>query len=298
MKSHTTIAIVTKKRLFQLKKCLSSICRQSISPDTVLIIDNDSNRSAARVVKLKNFSTLKMQYVPCTGTVPKCRNMALQITKTKYLGFIDDDCELDSDWLRSGLQLIGRKKRAYVLGQTKLSNPHAVLAVAQFSRDAYWKNYNKGIFDTKNVIIDLQQIKKKRLSFDENCQSAVYDSADFDFDFQVKRAQLRGDGCAHMIAWHQETTNVQRFLERGYHRGKLAYYLDQKWHQKGKLSGGQDRFFLLWLLRTLKNFSHTSQQYQTYMPPQTKWKQLGATFFIRLFDRYYALGYASSFGKT
>ncbi len=282
MRSDTAIAIITKNRPAELRRCLQSILHQTKQPNSVIVIDNDTSISARKIAKSKDFVSLKINYHRSRGSVPTCRNLALRLSKNKYLGFVDDDCVLDHNWLANGLELIKQKKLDYVLGKTELFNPQSLLAKAQHQRDAYWKKYNGLLFDTKNVLFDLAQIKKANLRFDESCQSSFYDSADFDFDFQVQKNKLKGANCPGMILHHQETTNLRRFLNRAYHRGKLAHYLDRKWQLQGKLSGGRDAMLLWWLARGGKNFARAKKQYHTTTLQ---------TLAIRLFDRYYALGY-------
>lgn len=299
MNSKTTIAIVTFKRPAHLERLLVSIQKQTLLPVRVLVVDNEPQQSAKVICQQPQFNTLPITYLTQNGTVPHCRNLALKKTKTTYLGFIDDDCVLDKNWLQAGLGKITTQHWEYVLGKTKLLNPENIVAAAQHARDAYWKKYNDHIFDTKNVIIDLKKINHHQLLFDENCQSSFYDSADFDFDFQVYHSRLAGGNCSKMVVSHQETNRLYRYLKRAYHRGKLAKYLDEKWQQQGRLSGGKDKFFIWWLLHTLKNFTQTYQQYSPFYEikestPSIRLilKKLTATIFIRLFDRYYALGYS------
>lgn len=282
MPSHTSIAIVTKNRPKELYRCLESILGQTKQVDSVILIDNDLKGSARKIAHDKFFTVLNITYQKCKGSVPVCRNTALKLNTNKYLGFVDDDCVLQKNWLKNGLQKIEQKDLAYVLGHTLLYNPQNVLAQAQHLRDACWKKYNTTIFDTKNVLLHAAKIKKARLHFDKHCQSSYYDSADFDFDFQVRQTKLKGANCTTMILAHQETNKLNRFLKRAYHRGRLGHYLDRKWRLQDRLSGGRDANMLWWLLRSIKNFSHYQKQYKS---------TIAETLVIRLFDYYYALGY-------
>ena len=285
MLSDTTIAIVTKKRPIELGRCLQSIFHQTKQPSSVIVIDNDIEKSAQEITTNQKFSTLQIKYHYYNDTVPACRNLAMQLCKSRHLGFVDDDCVLNRNWLANGLKLLEREKLDFVLGTTKLYNPQNVLARAQHQRDAYWKKYNGMIFDTKNVLFSLDQIKKAKLQFDESCQSSFYDSADFDFDFQIHEANLKGVNSPKMILHHQETNNLRRFLKRAYHRGKLAHYLDHKWQLEGKLSADGDANFLWWIARSVKNFLRLKKQYRS---------STLETLVIRLFDHYYALGYQAA----
>lgn len=294
MKTKTAIVIITKNRECELEKCLISIKNQVITPEEIIVIDNDKNLSARSVISKRIFSELKINYQKNNGSVPKCRNFALKISSEKYLGFVDDDCVLDKNWLKNGLREMEKKDLAYVLGQTKLLNKNNIFAIAQHARDAYWKKYNAKIFDTKNVLLDLRKIKERKLEFDEKCQSDVYDSADFDFDFQLNKCKLKGSICKKMILFHKETSDYKRFIKRAYHRGKLAKYLNKKWQLNNKLICKKDNVFIFWLLRAIKNSYKEYKRYEKEMGRQTLSKKFLATFFIKVFERYYTLGYMAN----
>ena len=143
-------------------------------------------------------------------------------------------------------------------------------------------------------MLNLKSINNAKLKFDEKCQSSFYDSADFDFDFQLKKNEITGLFCKKMIVYHQETSTYQRFVARAWHRGKLAHYLSQKWQLQNRLINQRDGVFLLWLLLTIKNFPKEYRRYQKELTGQTLIKKLIATWLIRIFERYYALGYDST----
>lgn len=298
MRDKTSIAIVTKNRPFELSRCLFSISQQCTLPEEIIVIDNDDEASARKIVKSfqkdNRSKHFRITYHKRRGYVPKCRNFAMHIARGNYLGFVDDDCVLDKHWLQNSLETIvtnSNRQISYVLGETKLLNDQNVIALAQHARDSHWKKQQQHIFDTKNVLLDLRTVKKHQLKFDEKCQSSFYDSADFDFDFQLKKNKIAGVFCKKMIVYHQETSTYQRFVNRAWHRGKLANYLSQKWQLQERLISRRDSIFLLWLLRSIKNFHKEYRRYQQEMLGQTLIKKLIATWLIRVFERYYALGY-------
>lgn len=292
MKTEISIAIVTKNRPIELEQCLNSLMAQNKLPAKTILVDNDLKQSAKKLAHNYKYSLLNIDYHSCAGTVPKCRNLAIKLAKTKYLAFVDDDCVLNSNWLKIGLQTIVNKKTDFVLGKTKLLNSHNILALAQHARDAYWKNQQKQVFDTKNVILDLEIIKKHGLFFDNQCQLKHYDSADFDFDFQSKKHRLKKGYCPKMILFHQESVSWKRFKDRTYCRGYLGHYLNQKWQLNHRLTDLRDQNLIFFLLKTVKNFFKNHHQYQKYMETSSILKKYIAILFISLFERYYTLGYA------
>jgi glycosyltransferase involved in cell wall biosynthesis len=293
MKTEISIAIITKNRKKELEKCLDSISLQTQKDYQIIIIDNDSNFSAKKTINKKKYAKLNFSYYYGQGTVPKCRNLAINLARTKYLGFVDDDCILNKDWLEKGKKEIIKNDVAYVLGKTLLLNPQNIIALGQFARDDYWKDYNSKIFDTKNVIINLNLIKNIKLHFDENCQKDAFDSADFDFDFQLKKSKLKGIFCSEMMLFHKETSNFKRFKYRAYYRGYLARYLNKKWKLKDGLVDLRTKNFLFWFLKAVKDFKIDFVNYSEHMQASF-YKRLLATFVIKLFERYYIIGYVSN----
>jgi GT2 family glycosyltransferase len=292
----TSIAIVTRCRQKELIRCLLSINLQTILPQEIIIIDNDPQQSARKISNLARFKSLPLKYLSSSKNVPGCRNLALQECKTRYLGFVDDDCVLTSRWLENGFENITTFKKAYVLGSTFLYNKNNIFALAAHARDTFWKKYNykynqiSEIFDTKNVILDLKIIKSKNLRFDEKCQFKTYDSADFDFGFQLKSKQLSGNFCHQMKLFHQETSSFGRFIDRAYARGYLAVYINDKWELNHRLINKRDASFILWLLRSLKHFVNDYWKYSFFMD-NSFIKRVVATLLIKVFERKYVLGY-------
>lgn len=287
-----SVAIVTKDRKKELKRCLMSLKRQTYHSFRIIVIDNSENKSALAIVNHRSFNKLNIKYLNLThSSVPACRNQALKLVKTPYLAFIDDDCVANENWLIEGLHTIKKEKVHFVLGKTELDNPQNLFALAQHARDSYWKNYNHQLFDTKNVIVDAKYFKKDNLSFDEKCQSDHYDSADFDFDFLAKKKNLKKTYCSQMIVFHKETDQFSRFTKRAYHRGKLAKYLNDKWQLNHQLVDLRNRHLVLFILRSFKNFNYDYNKYKTYMYSQATLKKIFATWLIKIFEGYYLQGY-------
>jgi len=295
-----SLAIVTKNRPIELSRCLSSVTKQVVKPLEVIVIDNDENFSAKDVIKDSAFSDLNISYFFCKKNVPGCRNLAIGKAKTKYLAFIDDDCVLTKQWLREGYRIISTKKDVFVLGNSLLLNTNNIFANAQFSRDTYWRiegfkkspRSSKEVFDTKNVILDISELKKKKIKFDENCQIGFYDIADFDMGLQLAKFNSLGSYCQEMKLYHEETGRFFRFINRAFARGKLIHFLKGKWQLNNDFVNLKDKIFILWLIRLIKHFSKDFDQYSPYINGGLFTKMLTIVL-IRVFERFYVLGYVA-----
>lgn len=296
MQGKIALAIITKNRPQELKRCLTSITKQSLLPDTILVIDNDPKCSAKVICQNHNkqFPQIRIKYKSEQGSVPHCRNIALTQIKSTYLGFIDDDCVLENDWLKQAIIAIKAKNADYVLGKTLLLNPLNIFALAQFAHDDYWKEFSNQIFDTKNVLLNLLSIRRHALMFDEKCQKDQYDSADFDFNFQVKATKLVGVFAPKMRLKHQEVTSFIRFKKRAIARGFLANYLNKKWQLNDQLVDFGQKNRMIWLLKLIKNFKKDYQKFNRHMGDASVFKKISATLLIRVFDHYYTLGYVEA----
>lgn len=294
MKNEISIAIITKNRKKELINCLNSILHQTRKPKIIMIVDNDSNQSAKKTIAHKRYKTLKIAYYSLLGSVPRCRNFAIKQTKTKYLGFTDDDCILNENWVKNGIEAIDKNNFDFGLGKTLLLNSKNIFALAQHSRDDYWKNQNSQIFDTKNVILNLLSIRKRKMQFDEKCQREIYDSADFDFDFALKKNNLKGVFCKNMIAHHQETNNLLRFLRRAYFRGYLAKYLDRKWRLQDQLVDLSTHNPIIWLLKLIKNYRLDYFKYTKNMTGTSVFTKILAVLVIKIFELFYVAGYVAN----
>lgn len=295
MSGKIALAIVTKNRPMELKRCLESISQLTLLPNQIIIIDNDQNHSAKNIIKeTKLQKVLKIVYLSSTGTVPHCRNLALNESKAENLAFIDDDCVLEPNWLQEAVVTIEKQQADYVLGKTLLLNNENIFALAQYSHDDYWKDYSGQIFDTKNVLINLNVIKKFQLKFDEKCQKEHYDSADFDFDFQVKKVKLKSAFSRKMKLFHQETESFTRFTKRAYARGYLAKYINDKWQLHDKLVDISQKNLMICLLKTIKNFYREYKHYSQHMVEESLIKKITAILLIKIFEYYYTLGYVAN----
>ncbi len=294
MRANITIAIVTKNRIKELARCLDSLLIQSQKSQKIIVIDNDHDHTAKQVIVKNKYQQLPIVYYTVDGSVPKCRNFAIVKCKSKYLAFTDDDCLLDQNWIKNGINKIRNGDYDFVVGQTKLYNPENLFALAQHTRDEYWKKQNSPMFDTKNVILNLATIKKHQLMFDEKCQKSVYDSADFDFDFVVKKYKLKGSFCKKMIVYHKETKQFIRFIRRAYYRGYLGKYLDRKWQLEDQLVDLSTRNFIIWLLKLIKNYFYDYKRYAQKMSQAPVCNKILANLIIKIFEFCYVSGYVAN----
>lgn len=220
-----SIAITTYCRPQSLENCLKSIFKQTYSPKYIYIIDNDYQKSAKKIYnQYRSVKNLKYLYEP-QKNISKARNLAIKTCKTKYLAFIDDDCQLSSNWSQIVFDLIKQTNLAFFQGNTqiKLTNNKLI----SFQQKTYQEWINKPYsLDTKNLIINLKIIKKNNICFDPNLP--IFE--DVDFGLQIKKHHLKGKFIKNLKVKHQQISNFKTLIKKYYFRGKIKYFLNKKWH--------------------------------------------------------------------
>lgn len=109
-----TAAITTCNRLRQLKKAVESVENQTLLPDELIIIDDNSCDETQEYCKnLQEISKIPIIYFrnDFRGGSNACRNLAIERASGEYIAFLDDDDE----WLPDKLQIqyeTAKKKNA------------------------------------------------------------------------------------------------------------------------------------------------------------------------------------------
>lgn len=97
-----SVIIVTKNRVNKLERCINSIFNCTLLPSEIIIIDNCSNDSTKKVInKLKKENKCLIKYLKKEGTLPEIRNYGLRLSSKEIAIFLDDDCVVNSDWIKN-----------------------------------------------------------------------------------------------------------------------------------------------------------------------------------------------------
>lgn len=168
------IAVLTYHRPHELRSTLPLLIEQARSAPVraeVLVIDNDSGRSAEEVVR--DFPAGEVRYVcePRPG-IAAARNRALDEAKdAQLLTFIDDDETPSERWLLSLLELYRSTRAAAVIGPVISEFEHEpdqwIVAGGFFRRRRLPSGTDVTVAATNNLLLDLDQIRSFHLAFDE-----------------------------------------------------------------------------------------------------------------------------------
>lgn len=236
------LAIPTYRRPQKLDRCLESIVKQSVLPSQVVVVDNDKQKTAQKTtIKYRRKLPLRYLVEPKKGA-PRARNRALKICKISLLGYTDDDCILDKDWVRNATQAMEKRRAQFVVGRSMLLNSNNIYAKAQFRIYKYWFNGLLNLktgktkpqaLDTKNIVMDAQFLKKNHLVFDSRFgifQTSGFE--DIDLGLQLKKKKGQGIYEGKMIVYHEEVDSFYQMLRKAYQRGILRHKLCQKWNME------------------------------------------------------------------
>jgi glycosyltransferase involved in cell wall biosynthesis len=108
-----TIVIPVYNEEGYLAACLDSIAVQSILPDEVIVVDNNSTDASVAIAKSYDFVTLLRE--PRQGVL-HARNKGLNKAKGDIIGRIDADTILSEDWVRNVKLMLGSSNASAITG--------------------------------------------------------------------------------------------------------------------------------------------------------------------------------------
>lgn len=107
-KSPRTVSVImaTRFRSHYIGGALDSLCRQSMMPDELVIVDNGPCEKTRKVVETYQ-DRLPIKYViEETPGVANARNKGINLSFGDYILFIDDDCFADKYWIENIVTLL------------------------------------------------------------------------------------------------------------------------------------------------------------------------------------------------
>lgn len=116
-----SVSIVTPtfRRPEEVKGLLENLSRQSLLPVEVILIDGAEAGETLTETAVRNVETsytFKIKYVRSNGGTAIQRNRGLELTKGKFVAFIDDDVRLGKDFLSNIVDVLQNDKTYEVGG--------------------------------------------------------------------------------------------------------------------------------------------------------------------------------------
>lgn len=238
---YITIACCTYKRPIQLERLLNSLTTLNLPADIkteVIIVDNDSEKSAEEITK-KFKESLNIHYVVQSQKgLANVRNKALETAielGATHLAFVDDDEIVDANWLMAHVDLYNRFENIYISNgpvYSKFENKYPNYITNNNIFKAY-SNKKLGKIKTtcpsNNVFLPLNIIKENNIYFSQEFNSSGGEDTDF-----FTRLTLAGFN----IGWNYNAiiyeivdnnrTNLKWILHRAFYNGSTSAYLKIK----------------------------------------------------------------------
>jgi GT2 family glycosyltransferase len=142
--THATIAICTRNRTDDLRRCLSALVLLPEDEQEILVIDNCPSDDRTKLLVAK-FSQVRYVLEPRPG-LDVARNRALTEAKNDIVAFIDDDAVPDPNWLRA---LVMNFSSPNVMCVTGLTMPLELETEAQEEFEKYspfCKGFTRKVF--------------------------------------------------------------------------------------------------------------------------------------------------------
>ena len=97
----TSVVIITQDRPEDLRTLLRSLVEQTLRPDEVLVVDNNSTKSYEPVFDEFGGLLPLRTVMEMTPGIPAARNRGIQEARGDIILFTDDDCEADPRWVEN-----------------------------------------------------------------------------------------------------------------------------------------------------------------------------------------------------
>ncbi len=99
-----SVVIPTHNRVFSLLRLLKSIDLQKNPPDEVIVVNDGSNDKTKSLLDLWQKQNHKYKAIafnnPCSKGPGAARNIGIQLASGEAIAFTDDDCIVDSHWVK------------------------------------------------------------------------------------------------------------------------------------------------------------------------------------------------------
>jgi len=116
-----SLALVTRNRPAQLKRCLTSILQQTRPPDELVIIDSSNDASSRKIVNSFMYPFRMILETTVPRGVADARNHALTLAGCEIIAFVDDDSVADPDLLCELEKVFLRDPRIGIAGGSILN---------------------------------------------------------------------------------------------------------------------------------------------------------------------------------
>jgi len=257
----TSIIILTRNRAHLLTKNFDSLIKQSIKPNEIIVIDNNSVDSTPQAIKkyqknlpIKTFKSLASGY-------SKLYNFGVQKASSKLLCFLDDDCVAEKNWLKSLINKHQQYPNSIIQGNAFSFPKDNLYAEIMGNHYQNWLKSNLigkeelRFLDNKNLAIPKILIEK----YGGFSQKQNLGSEDIEFGLRMRKNGIKIIFQPKAIAWHHERNNFKDFVKQHYRIAKSESRLDKN------LKEDENKIGLLPKKKTLMNLQSALRSEYKYL---------------------------------
>lgn len=243
MKNLISVVITTRNRASDLRHCLGSLVGQTVAPDELLIIDNNSDDETAQIVA--NFAqavTFEVRYILQKKVgYPHVYNRGLVEAKGNFVAFIDDDCLAHPRWFeRLKFITLHFPQLAAISGPASQYFAQNLMSLTKSYLDetgrigAVQQRLIKDleILDSKNIVYNKKFLHQHHLGFDTKLlKYAQGASEDCDLGMQIGRVGGIAIFDEKMRVVHKDPPGFFSYYQKAIFtlRNHLVY--EQKWRK-------------------------------------------------------------------
>ncbi|MCM8774478.1 MAG: glycosyltransferase [Candidatus Omnitrophica bacterium] len=227
-----SIVIPTYNRREKLKRCLESLFKQEYPKDNfeIIVVDDGSYDGTKEMLRELSLRHSNLRYLFQLHKGPAAaRNLGIKEARAEIVGFTDNDCIINNDWVKKMVELHRAEESITAIGGRTLVDTHNIKAVvSQFLSDGAIKTAINGkietiFFPTCNV-----SLKKNRLNEIFNELFTLPAGEDLEFFWRIYKRGGRFIYREDIEIFHRCHDSLRSFLKQAYMYGRgnfLVQYL-------------------------------------------------------------------------
>ena len=225
-----SVCIATYRRADRLALLLTDLAAQSVAPHEIVVVDNDSNGTARKVVEdFRKSASFPVHYeIQPARNIALTRNRTVALASGEWLAFIDDDERAPREWLQRLFEEAQRFRADGVLGPVEPVVPDTAPQWIRRGKFYDFARLSSGtivplnVMRFGNIILNGARLRAEDGPFDVAYGLTTGEDADLLIRMVAKGAK---------IVWSDETV-VWEPVEQA--------RLSMRWLLQRALSGGQE----------------------------------------------------------
>ncbi len=106
-----------------LRVCLSSLCKQSLVPFEIIVVDNNSEDGSCEFVK-ENYPQVKLIQLAQNSGFSRAVNTGIRAARGEYIALVNNDTEAEVNWLESLVHCLKKDERIFSCASKMIQYHH------------------------------------------------------------------------------------------------------------------------------------------------------------------------------